>query len=231
MIARSYNGWIASPDPKRLNVTTITVAGRRFTVVKVAAPLFAYLIRRFDAEVDPLMGGILDEWSYNYRPIRGGGSLSCHASATAVDLDATQFPMGTSNMTKQQRANVERILKACRKQFRWGGHFSMPRTDEMHFELASGTSAATVQKAIAEMRLHGDGRVLQPADLGPDGDPQRIKLLKAALAAVDLHPKRVAYTGKWTPRVASAWSAWTLRKPKQGKQARLDALGAASHLF
>jgi len=145
LMPTSYNGWRASPRLSDLDTVRIEpVKGRTFIVRKVAAPLFAYLIRRFHAEVDPITGGVMDEWSYNYRKGRATNALSCHASATAVDLDATQFPMGRTNMTPKQVTAVRRILAATHKQFRWGGDFNRGYEDEMHFELVKGTTPSTV---------------------------------------------------------------------------------------
>lgn len=230
----SYNGWHASPTLSNLDAIRFevpTVPNRSFTTVRVAAPLFKYLIRRFDAEVDPLGGGVMDEWSYNYRKARAANALSCHASATAVDLDATQFPMGRTNMTKQQKAAVNRILSATRKQFRWGGTFSKGFEDEMHFELVKGTNPTTVKAAISVMGLHDDGRVFHPGDVSPQADPNKIRLLKKALAKVNLYPSRPVYNGKWTEALGNAYAAWLMRRPKEAKQTRLDALGKASGLF
>jgi hypothetical protein len=230
-MTRSYNGWEADPDYRKLNASRFEVAGRGFIIVRVAQPLFAYLIRRFDAEVDQIDKGILDDWSFNYRKARAADSLSCHASATAVDLNATKYPMGRANMTPAQRKATEAILKACRGQFRWGGWFRMPYTDEMHFELVKGTSPASVKKAIAAMHLHSDGRVIKTEDLKLGGDPYRIKLLKKALARVGLFRRRPVYNGKWTPALSKAWQLWMAQAPKQNGIQRLDALGARTGLF
>lgn len=230
-IERSYNGWRADPDYRKLGASRIEVEGRGFILVEVAQPLFAYLIRRFHHEVDEIDKGVLDDWSFNYRKARAADALSCHASATAVDLNATKYPMGRANMTKAQRKAVERILAASRKQFRWGGWFRMPYTDEMHFELVKGTSPATVRSAIAAMHLHRDGRVIHPDDLQDGGDPYRIRLAKKALARLDLYPKRARYNGKWNARLNLAWTLWRTRKPRQSAEERLDALGAATGLF
>jgi hypothetical protein len=230
----STNGWPASKVPQALGAVTYDVPGvpnRRFTTVEVAAPLFKYLIRRFHYEVDPLTGGVFDEWSYNYRPIRTGSALSCHASATAVDLDATQFPMGRANMTRIQRAKVKQILGSTFRQFRWGGDFRMPYTDEMHFELAPGTNKVSVRSAIARMGLHPDGRQLHPNDLRAGAPAVRVKLLKRALAKVGLYPRRPAYNGTWTPRLSEAWTAWQSKRPHESVQTRIDVLGWRSGLF
>jgi hypothetical protein len=150
---RSMNGWPASPDPDDLDLVWITVATRRFRVRRVAAPLFRYAIRRWHREVSPLTGGVMDEWSYAYRVIRGStsGTLSNHSSGTAVDLDATEFPMGVRRMTRRQRWRVRRIVKACGGQLRWGGDWGYP--DEMHLELAPGTTPTTVRTQVRRMGL------------------------------------------------------------------------------
>lgn len=149
---RSQNGWPASPNPDDLDLVWITVATRTFRVVRVAAPLFKYAIKRWHREVSPLTGGVRDEWSYAYRVIRGATTtLSNHSSGTAVDLDATEFPMGVRRMTRRQRWRVRRIVKACGGQLRWGGEWSRP--DEMHLELAPGTSPATVRTQVRRMGL------------------------------------------------------------------------------
>jgi hypothetical protein len=150
---RSQNGWPASPDPDNLDLVWITVATRRFRVKRVAAPLFKYAIRRWHRKVSPLTGGVMDEWSYAYRVIRGstGGTLSNHSSGTAVDLDATEFPMGVRRMTRRQRWRVRRIVKACGGQLRWGGEWGYP--DEMHLELAPDTTPDTVRTQVRRMGL------------------------------------------------------------------------------
>lgn len=79
---KSMNGWPASPDPNDLDLVWITVATRKFRVKRVAAPLFEYAIRRWHLEVSPITGGVMGEWSYAYRVIRGStsGTLSNHSS-------------------------------------------------------------------------------------------------------------------------------------------------------
>lgn len=234
MIERSYNGWPASPSINGLNATSFevpTVPGRRFTTVTVAAPLFKYLIRRFNSDVDAVPGGVLDDWSYCYRKARAANALSCHASATAVDLNATEYPMGRTNMTSAQVAAVNRILAECKGQFRWGGTFAKGYEDQMHFELVKGTSPASVTKTVHAMGLYPDGRQIHPDDLDARTDPQKIVLLKKALARVNYYPKRPVYNGRWNQKLAEAWRSWRINKPRQTVQERIDALGAKTNVF
>ena len=176
IICESFNGWPVSRDRDEIQAVTFEVSGvpdRRFTTVKAARPLFAYLIRRFHLEVDKLTGGTYDEWSYHVRPARtqdaGDPPRSNHGSATAVDLDATEFPRGRTNMTAAQRAVVRDILAELGGVIAWGGDFQQAHNkDEMHFEVAPGVSMARVLSQVSKMRLDENGvRVPLPPVVRP----------------------------------------------------------------
>lgn len=165
IICESFNGWPVSRDRSEIQAVTFEVPGvpdRKFTTVECARPLFAYLIRRFHLEVDKLTGGTYDEWSYHVRPARTQDSSdlprSNHGSATAVDLDATEFPRGTTNMTAKQHAAVRDILRELGGVIAWGGDFQQARNkDQMHFEIAPGVSKARVLSQVSRMRLDVNG--------------------------------------------------------------------------
>lgn len=230
MLTTSHNGWPIDPDPRVLDAVLIEpIRGRKFWIVRPAAPLFSYVIRRFHREVDPITGGVLDDWSFNFRQIPGTGIWSNHASASAVDLNATHFPMGLRLMNTRQRQRCQWIVRDCRHQIRWGGDWS-ETPDEMHFELAPGTKPASVRDARIRMGLHPDGRVLQTSDLFRDHHV-RVPALKRALTSEHLYPRRPAYTSTWTPELTRAWHAWRDRHPDQGPQERLDSLGARTGRF
>ena len=135
----SYNGWPGIPSSRDARLTTIEpVPGRKFRVRKGdVATVFNWLIRRFHNEVEPIDKGVLDDWSYAYRVVRSGSSLSNHASGTAVDLNATKHPFNTkatSNFSLVQIAAIRRILADTtvngQQVIRWlDGH------DPMHFEI------------------------------------------------------------------------------------------------
>ena len=139
MSKSSYNGWpgITSAGDPRLTVIE-PVPGRKFRVrAGDVATVFDWLIRRFHNEVEPIDQGQLDDWSYAYRAVREGSSLSNHASGTAIDLNATKHPFNTratSNFSSSQIASIRRILADARVDgldvLRWlDGH------DPMHFEI------------------------------------------------------------------------------------------------
>lgn len=177
IIGKSFNGWPVSRDPREIDLVTITpVPGRSFRVVRVAGPLFAYLIRRFHEEVEPITGGVLDDWSYNVRPARtqdaSAPPRSNHGSGTAVDLNATHFPRGRTNMTAAQYAAVRKILASCLGVVAWGGDFSRSvNKDQMHFELALGTTKASVERVVKILGLDADGVQQEPAIPKPAPKP------------------------------------------------------------
>ena len=94
--------------------------------------------------------GTFDLWGWAVRDIRGDDDTSNHASATAIDVNATQHPIGVSGtFTPKQRRKIRRAL---RNQYngviRWGGDYS-GRKDEMHFEInASGRKVARVANRL-----------------------------------------------------------------------------------
>ena len=111
------------------------------------ATVLSYVANRFHSEVEPLKWP--GNWGYAERKIRGGSSLSNHASGTAIDLNAPAHDLGARGTfsAKQVRA-LRRIRNDCGGVIRWGGDYR-GRKDEMHFEINAGTAAvARVAKAI-----------------------------------------------------------------------------------
>jgi hypothetical protein len=132
----SYNGWPASPTLKTRVITP--VPGRSFRIVDNAnvAVIFTYLIQQFHKRVEPIDKGVLDDWGYAYRADRNDPSmLSCHASGTAVDLNATKHPNGVrSTFTAPQVTEIHHILSELGGTVAWGGDYHHT-IDAMHFEI------------------------------------------------------------------------------------------------
>jgi len=156
MATLSQNGWSAIPD--RTGIVTYTVPG---TQVKLplrqgdAATLLLYVASRFDKEVENIDvaegHSVPDDWGYAYRNIRGATRLSNHSSGTAMDLNATQHPLGTTgNFTAAQVTRIHKILSATGGTVRWGGDYS-GRKDPMHFEV--NATAAQVRAALKKLKL------------------------------------------------------------------------------
>lgn len=133
----SYNGWpvIEEPDADRLT-EVVRVGGRAFRFARGdVARVFEAFLTRFVAEVEPLVGGELDDWSYAVRLTRGSTtSLSCHASATACDLNSLAHPRGVKG-TFGAKEKPMRALLADFPVLRWGEDFRTAPTDSMHVEI------------------------------------------------------------------------------------------------
>lgn len=114
--------------------------------------LLAHLALWFHESVERLNTGTWDEWGWASRPIRGGTAISNHASGTAMDLNATQHPMGVPvarTFTPAQVRDIRRRLKLYGGRIDWGGEWSRP--DGMHFELAPGTELPGVEHRARQL--------------------------------------------------------------------------------
>jgi hypothetical protein len=154
-MATSYNGWPASKDPDVIGVnrTWEPLPGVRFPGgiksgdVEV---IFTYLIIQLNNRVeraDLYQAG--DDWGYAFRanvnnPNPQDDNMSCHASATAIDYNATRHPNRVKyTWTWPQVAEIRKIVDyELEGVIRW-----LHGYDEMHFEIRG--SAARV-KAVAD---------------------------------------------------------------------------------
>ena len=132
----SSNGWQASADPLEIGIKSYTVPG---TKVKLrcsegAAPLLVFFTAEFHAHIEPIDEGILDDWGYAFRNIRGSTDrLSNHSSGSAIDINATRHPLGHAGTFKPMQ--IVLIQALCKKYgLRWGGNY-LSRKDEMHYEI------------------------------------------------------------------------------------------------
>lgn len=136
-MARSQNGYRAND---RSLIASYSIPGGRVSLRKGdVATVLVYFAKRFHSEVEPLKWpGV---WGYAERKIRGGSSLSNHASGTAIDVNAPAHWLGErGTFSSSQLKRLRRILNDCDGVLRWGGDYS-GRKDEMHVEINKGTSA------------------------------------------------------------------------------------------
>lgn len=156
MTATSQNGFSAND---RALVSSRLVPGTQVRLTVRTGPagdLLLQVAALFDARVQNIDNarGALDDWGYAERPIRGTTTvLSNHASGTAIDLNATRWPLGSSpsiNLSVEQIARVREIVAACGGAVRWGGDY-VARKDPMHFEIADGTTEAGCARALAAL--------------------------------------------------------------------------------
>jgi hypothetical protein len=174
MVLRSQNGFPAN-DRSQIGVFQVPGTSTRLALRKGnVATVLLYVASEFDKCVEdidtPSSRGyvkddlnaegsspstVFDDWSFAVRMVRGSStSMSNHASGSAIDLNATQHPLGTTgNFTSHQRAVIRRILKDCGGVVRWGGDY-VSRKDPMHFEI----NASPARVAVVAARLRRQAR-------------------------------------------------------------------------
>lgn len=191
----SYNGWPANSDPNAIGIDKNWGA-------KVGAPafgsggyaggmksgdvstLFVYLVNRLHNEVEPMMkeGNSLGYgcWGYSYRDnVNNPGSLSCHASGTAIDYNAPKHPNGTSTgpsggggWSGSQYNAIKAILNGPLQ----GSISWLTSNDPMHFEIKGSASfIASVAKSLGGSTGGGG----QPQPQPEDEDDMKYQLVKA----------------------------------------------------
>lgn len=113
-----------------------------------------YVLEEFNLTVQPLRKN--DTGGYAERGIRGGVSLSNHASGTAVDARWNDHPLGKRHtFTATQVRAIRDILTFCEGVVRWGGDY-VTRADEMHFEIIASPDA--VRRVAAKIRAYREGK-------------------------------------------------------------------------
>ena len=151
----SYNGWPASKDQAEIGVKPFQIKGTAIKIrcAKDAGPLLAAFAAEFHALIEPIDEGKLDDWAYAFRMVRGTtDKLSCHSSGTAIDLNATQHPLGKAGTF--DGAKVPMIQALAKKYgLTWGGDYR-GRKDEMHFEVSVTPEQA--RKLTTKLGLDGD---------------------------------------------------------------------------
>ena len=110
------------------------------------ATIARWQLARYEADVEPLVPGSC--WGWLVKEIQGSDVPSNHGSATAWDVNASKYPLGTPASKVMTSAKIE----ACRgivadsgRVLRWGGDY-VTRPDVMHWEVV-GTPAEAAEFA------------------------------------------------------------------------------------
>jgi uncharacterized protein YoxC len=148
----SQNGWPVNP-PR--SVHTIPGTNVRVTVADgPAGEVLMHVLGQVNSRVEGVElngpAGEHDDWGYADRNVRGSESISNHASATAVDMNATRHVLGAQGtFTPAQTTQIHNILGEVDNVVRWGGDYT-GRRDEMHFEIVG--SQEEVAAVAARLR-------------------------------------------------------------------------------
>ncbi len=145
----SQNGWPVNP-PR--GARTIPGTDVRVNVADgPAGDVLMHVLGQVNSRVEDISmnstEGEADDWGYAERNVRGSGDISNHASATAVDVNATRHVLGARDtFTPTQVQEIHRILGEVDNVVRWGGDYT-GRRDEMHFEIVGSQEEV---RAVAE---------------------------------------------------------------------------------
>ncbi|HWM07117.1 MAG TPA: M15 family metallopeptidase, partial [Actinophytocola sp.] len=153
----SQNGWPVNPAR---GMRTIPGTNTRVNVADgPAGDVLMHVLGQVHTrveDVDMLSDqGERDDWGWAERNVRGSNDISNHASATAVDINATRHALGavgTFNQTQVQE--IHRILGEVDNVVRWGGDYT-GRRDEMHFEIIGTVDEVN---AVAERLRQANGQ-------------------------------------------------------------------------
>jgi hypothetical protein len=188
MTEYSYNGWRASPNAASIGIDPNwePIPGHKLPGGIKAGDVevvMTYCVRQLHMRVEPIDTGGHDDWGYAYRKNRNANNLSCHASGTAFDWNATRHPNGKrGTFTTTQ---VQTIHDICDRELagvvKWGGDFSGTK-DEMHFEI-HGT-AQQVAAVAARLRVHAQAEGAATTFQEDDLDDTQAYELKSVFEAV-----------------------------------------------
>lgn len=200
-------GW---PVNRSSDMATVRAArsGTSFTVHKLIAPIIKYLIDETERRgylLDHGSGDQDDDWSYANRPIRGKLVASNHSWGLAVDIDATQFGLGSKKRLPQWIVDLWRAHG-----FDYGGDWS-GRKDPMHFEFNGWPSDA---RRIAAQVAGRPAPGTTPPPYNPPTPPTPRSDEDDEMPKLRLHHDGAwwLYRGAWRSHVADAKDLATLNK-------------------
>jgi len=166
-------GW---PVDRSADMTWVRAArsGARWQVHELIAPIVSFVVNEVERRgylFDHGPADVDDEWGYNNRPIRGKRVPSNHSWGLAIDIDATQYPMGTR---RNPPAWIVSLFEA--HGFEWGGRWKRP--DPMHFEFTGWPSdARRITAQLSTKPSTSPFTTGSPSTPKPPGDPDMVRFL------------------------------------------------------
>ena len=184
----SYNGWPVIPKGNDDRLVAIPkIAGR---VLKGDVEfIFRDLVEQIDIYVEDVDMG-KDDWGYANKLSYGSTKISCHASGTAIDVNALLHPIGRrGTFTAAQVSKIENILKRYSGVIVWGGHWK-DRPDDMHFEISGSRlevadSVTKLKKDIAKQEAIKSLRVVSDKNKRIQRELRKMGLYSGAIDGVD----------------------------------------------
>lgn len=198
-MATSQNGWPAFNSTA--NFVRGEAAGFKFWAANDdVRVIFEDLVGWFNRVVEPVAGKILDDWSWANRNVRGSDTtVSNHASATALDLNALKHPRGVRNtFTAKQRAAIDERMKYYEGVIRCGKDYRTT-VDDMHFEINKGK--ADTKRVADKIRASALKAVEDDLNL----TKENLEDIANAVLNLRTIPNRNAPAGSTKPN-------WTLRE-------------------
>lgn len=158
MPATCQNGWPALEQGSPLLYTWVVPAKTGTTRLTLrngsAGFVLAHFALWYAETIEPLVGKVLDDWGWAYRPVRGQTvDLSNHSGGLAVDLDATEHPRGKDGtFAPAQVAKIHRRMRLVyRNVLRWGQDYQHSPKDGMHWEVVQPLA---VVERLARLLMH-----------------------------------------------------------------------------
>lgn len=196
------------PKLTRGQCIDLEVPGGVLPVAPALAPIFADLAAGFHVTVEPLAWPGC--WGWDDRNIAGTSIPSKHWRGIAVDLNAPKHPQGVpaaKTFSRAQLAAVSALLARYRGLITWGGLWSMPDTDGMHFELSEGVTFRQVTQLAATLHTPAPAPPTpRPAPAPHRPRPDLTGAGTALRGAEGNTGPRVAELQAWLNRYAPAYS-------------------------
>lgn len=162
-MANSQNGWPVATSAQQDEAPLIRDVRVPNGVLKGdVAVVFRWLARQYDARVERLRSGAC--WGWFVKNIEGSGTISNHASGTAVDFNADEHNMGDPPRKSFSQAQIDAchaIERASGGVLAWGGDWSRP--DGMHWEIKG--SKAAVAAFAKKIRDQEEDDMTSPAEV------------------------------------------------------------------